>query len=196
MRICFIGDSFVNGTGDPEYLGWVGRVSAAARRRGCDLTCYNLGIRRDASADVARRWRAEAAARLPADIDGRLVFSFGVNDCLIETGAPPISPDATRATAQAILADALRWKPTLFIGPPPIADAAVNVRVRALSQDLSALCRDLRVPYLDTITPLSADAVWMREVASVDGAHPGAPGYARFAALVDAWAAWRAWVEP
>ena len=23
MRICFVGDSMTNGTGDPEYLGWV-----------------------------------------------------------------------------------------------------------------------------------------------------------------------------
>lgn len=27
MRICFIGDSFVNGTGDDTCLGWVGRIS-------------------------------------------------------------------------------------------------------------------------------------------------------------------------
>jgi hypothetical protein len=26
IRICFIGESFVNGTGDPEFLGWTGRV--------------------------------------------------------------------------------------------------------------------------------------------------------------------------
>jgi lysophospholipase L1-like esterase len=29
MRICFVGDSITNGTGDPEYLGWVSRVYAA-----------------------------------------------------------------------------------------------------------------------------------------------------------------------
>ena len=56
MRLCFIGDSLVNGTGDPTGLGWVGRVTASARRRGHDVTTYNLGIRRDTSADIAARW--------------------------------------------------------------------------------------------------------------------------------------------
>lgn len=32
MRICFIGDSFVNGTGDPECLGWAGRICVTARK--------------------------------------------------------------------------------------------------------------------------------------------------------------------
>ncbi|MDY6901411.1 MAG: lipase, partial [Cyanobacteriota bacterium] len=26
MRICFVGESFINGTGDPECLGWAGRI--------------------------------------------------------------------------------------------------------------------------------------------------------------------------
>ncbi len=65
MRICFIGDSFVNGTGDDEALGWTGRIVATARAEGRDVTHYNLGIRRDTSADIAERWRAEVERRLP-----------------------------------------------------------------------------------------------------------------------------------
>jgi acyl-CoA thioesterase-1 len=80
IRICFFGDSIVNGTGDDACLGWVGRVCSAARRDGIDLTCCNLGIRRDTSADVLIRWHAEARARLPDEYDGGLVFSFGGND--------------------------------------------------------------------------------------------------------------------
>ena len=74
MRICFIGDSFVQGTGDDACLGWVGRVCAALRQQGRDLTSYNLGIRRDTSADIRQRWQREAQLRLPAEHDGRLVF--------------------------------------------------------------------------------------------------------------------------
>src|SRR5262245_46811519 len=79
MRICFIGDSLVAGTGDPEYLGWAGRISAAARRRGHDVTCYNLGIRGNTSAQILARWRSEAEARFVEGQDCRLIFSFGVN---------------------------------------------------------------------------------------------------------------------
>lgn len=41
-----MGDSMVNGTGDPACLGWTGRVGAAAI---CAGTHDNLGIRRGAN---------------------------------------------------------------------------------------------------------------------------------------------------
>lgn len=83
MRICFIGDSFVNGTGDPDYLGWTGRICIAARNLGYDITYYNLGIRGDTSADIKARWLREISCRLKAEYDSRIVFSFGINDTTI-----------------------------------------------------------------------------------------------------------------
>ena len=80
MRICFLGDSFVNGTGDDDCLGWTGRICSSARRSGRDVTHYNLGVRRDTSADILARWRQEAERRLSPDLGGRLVFAFGGND--------------------------------------------------------------------------------------------------------------------
>lgn len=194
MRICFFGDSFVNGTGDPECLGWAGRICAAARRCGRDLTYYNLGIRRDTAEDIARRWRGEASARLPADADGRIVFSFGVNDCIIEGGRPRAAPSATLAHAEAMVTDASRRRPTLFVGPPPIADDETNRRIAALSTGLETLCRGLAVPYLDLLSPLRTAEVWRREVAAGDGAHPGAEGYAFLADLVGRWRPWQSWM--
>jgi len=58
MRICFVGDSMTNGTGDPEYLGWVGRVMRDERTRRAELTSYNLGVRRDRSDQIRARWMA------------------------------------------------------------------------------------------------------------------------------------------
>src|ERR1700678_3006296 len=81
MRICFFGDCFVNGTGDDDALGWPGRVIATLRRNGLDITHYNLGVRRDTSADIAGRWRPEAERRFQTDGPKRLTFSFGTNDC-------------------------------------------------------------------------------------------------------------------
>jgi acyl-CoA thioesterase I len=196
MRICFLGDSFVNGTGDPECLGWIGRICAAARRSGCDLTGYNLGVRRDTSDDLSRRWHREASARLPADIDGRIVFSFGVNDCVVENGRQRVSSGVTLANAEAVIGQACRWRPTLFIGPPPVADEEINERVEALSRALQVLCQQFEVPYLESFGPLSAADVWMREVAQGDGAHPSARGYELWADLVGRWAPWQAWVTP
>src|SRR5262245_18350002 len=122
MRICFFGDSFTAGVGDETGLGWVGRVLIAASRRGMDVTGYNLGVRRDTSLDIAARWRAEAGARLPDDQDGRLVFCFGANDCATENKTSRVPPNRAVAVVRTILAEAAGWKPTLMIGPLPIAD--------------------------------------------------------------------------
>lgn len=53
VRACFVGDSYVAGTGDPAALGWVGRVAAAAIASGVRLSAYNLGIRGDTASMVA-----------------------------------------------------------------------------------------------------------------------------------------------
>jgi lysophospholipase L1-like esterase len=55
IRICFVGDSFVNGTGDPDCLGWTGRLCASRSRQGRSITYYNLGVRRETSADICDR---------------------------------------------------------------------------------------------------------------------------------------------
>lgn len=194
MRICFIGDSFVNGTGDPECLGWSGRVCAAARKAGLDVTYYNLGIRRDTAQGIAARWRQESSLRLPADVDGRLVFLFGVNDCTPgDDGEPRLTPEAGAAAARSILGEATRWLPTLMIGPPPIGEPDVNDRIRARSANLAMTCAELTVPFFDVFGPLSRSDVWMREVSSGDGAHPGADGYGLLADLVMGWSAWTEW---
>jgi acyl-CoA thioesterase I len=195
MRICFIGDSLVNGTGDPTLLGWVGRVCAAACRRGHDITAYNLGIRRDTSADIAARWAEECARRLPASIDGRLIFSFGANDCVTENGAPRVAPERALANARAVLESARQRHPTLMLGPTPTALPEADPRIAALSRDLAKLAAELSVPYLDLYTPLAAIPLWRLEIAIGDGAHPGAAGYALIADLVEGWAPWQRWTE-
>ena len=81
QRVCFVGDSFVQGTMDEACLGWAGRVCAAARGAGFELTGYNLGVRRDTSDDVRRRWLTECEARLPEGLEAAgVVFAFGTND--------------------------------------------------------------------------------------------------------------------
>ncbi|HYE50589.1 MAG TPA: GDSL-type esterase/lipase family protein [Azospirillaceae bacterium] len=195
MHICFFGDSFVNGTGDDECLGWTGRLCAAARRAGRDVTLYNLGVRGQTSADILARWEREAAARLPDGIDGRLVFSFGANDCTPGgDGGVKVAQARTLANAEAMLAAAAR-RPTLVVGPLPIGDdPESDARIAALVPGMAALCRRLGVPFLDVFGAMAADEAWTREAAAGDGTHPNAGGYAALARLVGGWEAWRAWV--
>jgi lysophospholipase L1-like esterase len=195
MRICFIGDSFVHGVGDDDGLGWVGRISTAARQRGHDVTAYNLGIRRDTSADIAARWRQEVVLRLPDGCDGRLVFSFGTNDCCLgENGKVRVSQAQSVENAHAILSAAKASWPTLMIGPLPVSDdGATDARVWALSEAFGALCDQLGVPYLEVFTTMASNAVWKRDAASGDGTHPNTAGYGALAKLIGDWAVWRAW---
>lgn len=210
IRICFIGDSFVNGTGDDTALGWVGRVCAAARARGVGLTAYNLGIRRDTSLDVLDRCEQEWSRRLPAGIDGRIVLSFGVNDTVVESGGSSDGSGggsrkgADRATRQRVamaescaafrrIVDAAATdgaRRVLFVGPPPVADDDHNTRIERLAAALFVEAASRGVPHIDLFTPLVSDESYRREIANGDGAHPTAAGYARIAEHVLASPAW------
>ena len=195
MRICFIGDSFVNGTCDPDYLSWTGRVCLWSRKMGCDITYYNLGIRRETSADILVRWQAEVSCRLTLEEEGAMVFSFGVNDTTFEKDKTRVSFEDSIENIRNILQEAKQRSPVLMVGPPPIADSEQNLRTSHLSRGFSSVCQQLNVPYLDVFTPLQTSRNWMSEVTANDGAHPGAAGYAELARLVQNWQAWLSWLK-
>lgn len=204
IRICFIGDSFVNGTGDPTYLGWTGRVCAAVVQQGYDLTSYNLGVRRETSLQIEQRWQQEVACRLAHDnlthdnrYQGHLVFSFGANDMTQTQGCPRVDLATSVATARRILQLASQQYWVLMVGPPAIAtDQAHTHRIAQLSTRYAALCRDLKIPYLETWKLTAQSTLWANEVKAGDGAHPGAGGYGELAALVTRWQAWCDWFKP
>ncbi|OAB62670.1 lipase [Leptolyngbya valderiana BDU 20041] len=184
IRIGFVGDSFVLGTGDEKSLGWVGRVCADACRQGYNVTGYNLGIRRDTSRDILQRWRDECDRRLPQNSDARVVFSFGTNDTAIEAGKPRVSASESRENTVEILTAAKQRYPTLFISPPPAIDRAQNQRIFELTRDISQLCSRLEIPYIDVHSVLLADRNYHCEVAETDGSHPRRRGYRKLAKLI------------
>ena len=193
LRVCFLGDSFVAGFGDPEHLGWAGRIAARAHRDGRSLTTYNLGIRLDTSAGVLARWRAECTPRLPLGCDARIVVSFGVNDMTDVDGALRVAPQSSVANLDRVLAEAEHRVEVLVVGPPPVADAAHNERTADLGNRYAISCRTRGVRYVGVFADLLASPCWMREVQAGDGAHPGAAGYQELADLVyPHWADWLA----
>jgi lysophospholipase L1-like esterase len=194
MRICFLGDSFVSGAFDAECLGWAGRISAAARARGHDVSPYNLGIRGESSAQLAARWHNEASLRHTPLQEVRLVFEFGMNDVREINGKPQLEESQSLAAARSLLSKASQWKPTLMVGPPPVNDEPRNARIKSVSAKFAELCRELGVPYFDSCTALRDTNVWLRDIREVDGTHPSAIGYAEWARLIGNWPAWRDWV--
>jgi lysophospholipase L1-like esterase len=189
IRICFVGDSFVNGTGDEMMLGWSGRLCAAASRGGIPLTYYNLGVRRNTSEDILLNWEVECARRLPDTCDGRLVLSCGVNDTVIENGAERVRPEASRSNVRAILCAAQKYK-LLVVGPPPVVEDGQNERIHALTQAFSQIAAQLDVPYVELFAPLVSDADYIQELSNNDGSHPRGDGYAKMANIVRASPNW------
>ena len=185
QRVLFFGDSHVAGVGDPTGLGWVGRVVSASFAAGLPLTAYNLGVRGETSVQVAARWRQETRARLAPGADTRIVVSFGANDTTIEDGAQRVEEDRSRAALDEILerAQAIELA-ALVVGPAPVDDSEQNRRIQSLSDAFDEICAERGVSFLGVVEPLLTSDVWSEQVASGDGAHPGAAGYEALAELV------------
>ncbi|GAB4171261.1 MAG: GDSL-type esterase/lipase family protein [Thalassobaculales bacterium] len=208
-RIAFFGDAFTAGAGDESGLGWVGRLVQDAFARNHDLTAYNLGIRGAPTRLIMKRWREEAEARLPPAADARLVFMFGGNDAKqLVGGGVEVPIEESVANARAILSAARDWLPTLWIGLIPMNEARPYPRLMAGPQYTFSNARqaeynaryqqvaaEIGVPFLDLHTPLLADPDWPRLTQAGDGSNPAAEGYARIAAMIAAWPAWRSWFE-
>jgi len=194
IRVCFIGDSFVQGIGDPEYRGWVGRVLQAT---GADVTGFNLGIRRDTSEDILRRCWQEVGARTMPDADNRLVVSFGSNDMIEEDGKLRVDPARCLANLASILDESgRRGMATLVVGPPPVIDAGEGHlrHTSALADEMATLCREHQVPFTAITRDLADDPSWNMEALSGDGAHPGSSGYQKLTDIVLA-GPWHAWID-
>ncbi|MEA2480989.1 MAG: acyl-CoA thioesterase [Thermoleophilaceae bacterium] len=192
MRLIFIGDSYVAGTGDPECRGWTGRVAAASFRAGIELTAYNLGIGGDTSGGVLARWREEVGRRLNPDIDNALVAQFGTNDARTGVALPAAESldnlsafvDDTRAAGLA----------PLVVGPLPTAQPSESARIGELSQSFAAVCAEHDTPYVELHAALRSSIALAGELERGDGYHPGPEGYAETARAVleNGWWEWLA----
>jgi len=190
IRICYVGDSFINGTGDPDKLGWTGRLSASSQNDNRDITHYNLGIRRNTSEDILKRWESECQARLPEISVNKVVFSFGVNDTVIENGQKRVSLENSIENARKILLKASTKYDVIMIGMPPIDDEEQNKVIKELDTKYKILCNELSIPYLSIYERLVNDKIWKNEVSSNDGAHPRDKGYEFLASFIEKWTGW------
>lgn len=205
LRVCFIGDSYVDGTGDPACLGWVGRVCQQAWAQEQQLTNYNLGIRGETSTLLAQRWRRECEIRLPEACPNLLVFMFGINDIAERIGVGRrVEHPLSASNARMIIQEARDWTNTLWVGPPPANEACCpqsplpgvsfdfrNDRLLALNAEFRSIARELAVPYLDIATPLSINKKYLKSQTEGDQMHCGPEGYSEIAELVSLWPAWQ-----
>jgi lysophospholipase L1-like esterase len=185
VRVYVLGDSFTAGVGDPTGAGWGGPVATAARGAGWDLTASALGVRRDTSVDVARRWPTETEWRLEDGDRYGVVVAVGLNDVVLEDGRRRVARERSLATLAEVLdgAAARRWA-ALVVVPPPVSEAGESDRATELSAGMAVVCARRVVPFVDTT--LADDAVWVDEVAAGDAHHPSTD-HGRVPAVLDTW---------
>lgn len=186
IRICFIGDSFVNGTGDETCMGWAGRLSTGAINSERAITYYNLGIRRNTSNDILQRWQQECTQRLPDMCDGRVVLSCGVNDMVIEDGKLRVSAEDSCRNVRHILQHAQTKYTTLMVGPAPVGDEQLNERIKEISSAYAQEAASLGVPYIEVYSHLISDQKYLQESKNNDGYHPKSYGYTAISNIIGA----------
>lgn len=188
MILCCFGDSLVKGVGDPKDRGWLGRITQNALRENPDLTVYNLGVRRNTSRDVRARWREETARRTLDGAEMRLLFAFGGVDCMVDAeGRPFVSPEESVDNARSILSLSKALHTTVWIGPPPMADAELTARIEILTDLYAKLAAELEIPFLPLAPELKKIRPYIEDLRAGDGIHPGAVGCDHIARLVAAW---------
>ncbi|MBB4285234.1 GDSL-type esterase/lipase family protein [Roseospira goensis] len=208
--VCFVGDSMVRGWDMPAEDAWPARVIAAETRRGHPAEGFNLGIAKDTTRAIGRRWQHEAVGRLASALAAHraragLVFAFGLDD-MADFGGDGIRvalPDALDQ-AEQIIAAATAWAPTLWIGPPPLAclpriigrpDGLVYPaeRSEALAGAYRGIARRLGVPFLDLHGLLRASPHWRRAMARWQAGRPAPELHDMVTQAVLGWEAWSAW---
>lgn len=190
LGLCFVGDGFIAGYGDPKALGWVSRVVGRSDTAavGADLTAYNLGVRGSSSADAMTRWRSECPPRWQGRTERRLVVGVGAEDV-----AQGVTTARSRLNLANILDEASSTGISTFVvGPTPTLDAEVNDRLRVLGEAQADVCGRRDVPFVDCFAPLLSHDQWQSDLAAGDTVHPGQAGYGLIAWLVlnGGWAPW------
>lgn len=188
IGLCFVGDGFVAGYGDPKALGWVSRVVGRTDARDATLTSYNLGVRGSSSSDVMNRWRVECPPRWAGRSERRLVVSVGAEDV-----AQGLTTARSRLNLANILDEASSLGIAAFVvGPTPTLDSEVNERLGVLADAQSDVCQRRSVPFVDCFSPLAGHDQWQSDLAAGDAVHPGQAGYGLIAWLVlnGGWHGW------
>ncbi len=202
-KVIVIGDSLIYGYGDSEGGGWVERL----RRSSLDPQqsgpiIYNLGIRGDGVAKVAKRLEREFCDRgeLRHRVPDLLVLSVGVNDCARAghtNGRPVTDVNSFAQTLDQLLTQSRQLCPVLFVGMVPVNESAMpyanilyfsRAKQQRHNQITRQLCEAHQVSYLDLFEQWSQEGEeWVCDRLCVDGIHPNSLGYRTILETVKAW---------
>ncbi|MFM7470098.1 MAG: GDSL-type esterase/lipase family protein [Nodosilinea sp.] len=211
QKVVAIGDSSVYGFGDPEGGGWVERLRRLSMAPGSSgAVFYNLGVRGDrvqqvrSRLDQEFRYRGEIRNQLP-DL---IILSVGINDSA-RIGRP-LGRNYTEfgefeQNMLALLIQARQLCPVLFVGMPPVNEAAMpfsEVLYYSHSEQwrykeaTRLACQSLNIPYLDVLEQwLGRGQQWWSDRLTSDGLHPNSLGYQALVQDLSNWDAFQVAVE-
>ncbi len=193
MRVLCFGDSITQGFWDLEG-GWVNRlrkhfdVSRDQVGKHEYVSVFNLGVDGNTTADILKRLKSEADARIRPDGDCAFVFATGTNDGIFTESGTVSSPERY-ATELAELLDVCKpyGGPVMFVGLTPVDDAKLNPmpwsntgecysteRAKLFDDALRDFCEQRELPYVslwETFAERNLDDVM------VDGDHPNDDGH-------------------
>jgi acyl-CoA thioesterase I len=133
----------------------------------------------------------------PDRFERRVVFSFGVNDCVVEEGRRRVRVEDSVGILSAVLRKVpTEWK-VLVVGPPPAVgegDEELTERIFELDGAMWKVCGEAGMPFVSVFDRLSSCEVWEAEVTKGDGIHPSSKGYRTMSDLVWRSAEWRTWL--
>jgi acyl-CoA thioesterase-1 len=177
IRICFFGDSYTAGIGDKTSLGWVGRISKELMHSENEITCYNLGIRKNTCQDIEKRWKNEALIRLPQHTKNYIVFAFGTNDTNLDNGKQRVSFEEISISTNKILSESKSYGKALLIGSPPMIDNNHNQRIFQLDKIMEEISNKNNVEFISLFKAIENSSEWINEIKNSDGYHPNYKGY-------------------
>ncbi|MBN2751941.1 MAG: hypothetical protein JXQ84_04460 [Rhodospirillaceae bacterium] len=206
--VCFFGDETMLGLRDPEGFGWPQRLTRAERANGHALVPYGLGVECDTTADIGKRWRAEAESRIASLPASALVLCFGLNDQAADGDGVRVPLPETLYMAATLISEASSWRAVFWLGPPPVMPGGAScpgrqgqalfydsVRVRGLTQGFAAIAARCGVSFFDLCKALESNSRYTKALRDGNGVVPAGDGQAIIAELLGAWAPWRDWLD-
>ena len=170
--ICIFGASITWGAYDPEASGWVNRLRLYFdNQNDSQVRVYNLGISGDKTADVLKRFDAEATARKP----DKIILAVGTNDSPHNT-----YPTGTKLSkfekqyCQLITKSKKFTKDIVILGLTNVDDSNnkdyKNEHLEKYNNIIKNLAQKENLPFIDIFGILSIDEF-------ADGLHPNAKGH-------------------
>jgi len=207
-KLVVLGDSGVQGWGDPREGGWCERLRRDWMARPNGPVVYNLGVRGDGLERLASRLVDEVGRRgeLRRQIPQGILIGIGHNDAARvgrADGRQQLDPEGFLFGLKQLLATAKALTPIHVLGLAPVDEAAMPYAevlwyqlddIRRYEALVEEACLEADVPFLPLLNGLLADPNW-RQLLCRDGLHLNTEGHHQVFERIRHWPALLQWAD-